>query len=56
MKHRWIVLIYDADSQEWSVLDDTDFEPQARESYQEIKDQGDTSPMILIHTGDFVTV
>lgn len=56
MKHKWIVLVGDTDTDTWSVAVNSEEEDQARDFYKEMRESGDKTPAIVIYTGDFVTV
>lgn len=56
MQDKWIVLVGDPDTNEWSVAVNAVQEHKAREFYDEMRMSGDQTPAIVLYTGDFVTV
>lgn len=56
MQDKWIVLVGDPDTNVWSVAVNSVSEEAAREFYKDMRESGDTTPAIIIFTGDFATV
>lgn len=56
MKNKWLVLVGDPETDTWSVAVNSNFEKVARTFEDEMVKQGDTSPRIVIYTGDFLQV